>query len=43
MARIATEETDAARARGIARCEMETLDVLESAIPDEHVRSSGFG
>lgn len=41
MARIATEETDAAR--GIARCEMETLDVLESAIPDEHVRSSGFG
>ena len=43
MARIATEEADAARACGTARCEMETLDVLESALRDEHVRSSGFG
>jgi len=43
MARMPPEETAAARARGIARYELETLDVLESALPDEHVRSSGFG
>lgn len=35
MARILPDETDAARARGSARHELETLDLLERALPDD--------
>jgi hypothetical protein len=35
VARIVPEETDAARARGTARRELETLDALERDLPDD--------
>ncbi len=35
MARIVPDETDAARTRGTARAELETLDALERDLPDD--------
>lgn len=35
MARILPDETDAVRARGVARAELDTLELLERALPDD--------